>query len=352
VVQPGSRLDALTALRFLAAVTIVIHHSRDTFIPADWIAGMPLDSAVSFFFVLSGFILTYTYPELPSARHVGKFWLARFARLWPVHIATLVLTSFTVPTTRIVDPLVLASNVAMVQAWVPLPAFFFSGNAVSWSIATEWGFYALFPLLILSFRTNWPLKLFFAALMLYILVRISSTLPDYSADYRGPSNFGVLYFSPLARLSEFLVGMCVALSWRAVRPRLDSNVFLWTAAEVAAVLLFVAYVLFGRSYVLSVATQHGSAAFLVWFIRADLVPCFAIIMFVMASGTGIIGRLLACRPCVYLGEVSFCIYMLHAILIANLKNSPEIMALPVAVKFSLLTACVIGASMLAYHLIE
>ena len=46
---------------------------------------------VSFFFVLSGFILTYAYPTLPDAEAVRRFWVARFARLWPVHIVAALL---------------------------------------------------------------------------------------------------------------------------------------------------------------------------------------------------------------------------------------------------------------------
>jgi peptidoglycan/LPS O-acetylase OafA/YrhL len=53
------RLDALTGLRFFAALAIVIHH---TFRLPEW----PLPQSVSFFFVLSGFILAHVYPELPT----------------------------------------------------------------------------------------------------------------------------------------------------------------------------------------------------------------------------------------------------------------------------------------------
>lgn len=347
------RLEALTTLRFLAAFAIVIHHSRATFIPAEWIAGLPLDGAVSFFFVLSGFILTYTYPELPTARDVGRFWLARFARLWPIHVATLILWTLTVgPQLRIHNPLVLAANTAMVHAWIPLPAYFFSGNGVSWSIATEWGFYAMFPFLIRSLRSNWPLKLFGAALVLYVLVRISSTLPDYSGDNPGPSNFGVLYFNPLARLFEFVLGMCIAVVWSAVRPKLGTNRLAWTVAELTAVSLLVIYVLYARDYIFSIIQQATSGTFIQYLVHADLMVCCAIIIFVMASGTGFVGKLLTGRVLVYLGEISFSIYMLHWIIITTLQKYPELLGLPVALKFSMMTACVIAASMLTYHLIE
>src|SRR5262245_19632502 len=66
---------------------ILVLHSRGFFgIPPHWAHDVPLYHGVSFFFVLSGFILTYAYPSLPDARAVRRFWVARFARLWPLHI--------------------------------------------------------------------------------------------------------------------------------------------------------------------------------------------------------------------------------------------------------------------------
>lgn len=57
-------LPALTGLRFFAAIAIVLHHMRGTFgFPSDFLTQFPLGNGVSFFYVLSGFILTYVYRE-------------------------------------------------------------------------------------------------------------------------------------------------------------------------------------------------------------------------------------------------------------------------------------------------
>jgi len=114
------KLNALTGLRFFAAFAIVFHHSRGTFLPVDAMSRWPLDSAVSFFFVLSGFILTHVYPELPTRKHVTKFFLARFARLWPVHVLTLVLALLLFPEVILRSGWwALGANIAAVQAWIP-----------------------------------------------------------------------------------------------------------------------------------------------------------------------------------------------------------------------------------------
>src|SRR5512135_575734 len=83
------KLDALTSLRFIAAATIVLHHSKGNFgFSETAFSNFSLDHGVSFFFVLSGFILAYVYPKLNGPGHAGRFLLARFARIWPAHLFT------------------------------------------------------------------------------------------------------------------------------------------------------------------------------------------------------------------------------------------------------------------------
>lgn len=88
-----TQLRALTGLRFIAAFAIVIHHSRGLFFTPEALAPYPLDIGVSLFFVLSGFILTYVHPKLPTRHDIYRFYIARFARIWPVHLASLALAA-------------------------------------------------------------------------------------------------------------------------------------------------------------------------------------------------------------------------------------------------------------------
>src|SRR5947208_9971420 len=88
-VRPVARLDALTGLRFWFAFLVVMHHSLE-----HWFGPRVYPVAdfgyigVDFFFVLSGFVLTWSWrPELRARR----FWWHRFARIWPLHLTTLVL---------------------------------------------------------------------------------------------------------------------------------------------------------------------------------------------------------------------------------------------------------------------
>jgi hypothetical protein len=89
------KLNALTSLRFFAAALIVLHHSRGRFgFSENLLYPFQPDQAVSFFFVLSGFILVYVYPSLNSWKDKRRFLLTRFVRLWPVHLATWLLANY------------------------------------------------------------------------------------------------------------------------------------------------------------------------------------------------------------------------------------------------------------------
>ncbi len=84
-------------------------------------------AGVSFFYVLSGFILYYNYVDLTDR---GFFWVARFARIWPVHIFTLVLIFCVLPFNWLDGhaswEITLPANILLLHAWLP-----FQGSGLS-----------------------------------------------------------------------------------------------------------------------------------------------------------------------------------------------------------------------------
>ena len=115
-----SSLDALTGLRFIAAVTVVFVHAFK-FGQGSTTLGPWAANAVTFFFVLSGFILTYVYHERLKQTGLLKFYWARFARIWPLHICCLLLTLWVLGNLSGRHPpnfaVKLAAHVATVQSW-------------------------------------------------------------------------------------------------------------------------------------------------------------------------------------------------------------------------------------------
>jgi peptidoglycan/LPS O-acetylase OafA/YrhL len=356
----GVRLDALTSLRFFAALAIVVEHSRGSLLSENVLAQWPLDQAVSFFFVLSGFVLIHVYPDLPNTQAIARFWLARAARIWPAHLGALVVLLFLAGNQihRLLgtdSASIIIANLLLVHAWIPLRDFYFSLNAVSWSISTEIGFYLLFPILILGFKSTWHWKLFAAAALLIGLMAICTVwlLPGYSDHYNGVTTTGLLYISPPGRLLEFVLGMCCGLWWNRIRPRLGSNVIAWTMVEVAALAFALWCVQDGRLHVTALVQSSSLPVAQEWLVHASGCFGFVILIWVMASGTGLVGRSLTFPPLIFLGEISYGIYLLHQVLIFGYSVHPDIMPpIPTALRWPAFLAVLLTTSSLSYFLLE
>jgi peptidoglycan/LPS O-acetylase OafA/YrhL len=319
------RLDALTGLRFLAAFAIIMHHSRDVFFPAILVDGLPLATGVSLFFVLSGFILAYVYSSLPTKYDILHFYVARIARVWPVHIFALLLFLVVVPVSVTTETML--ANVLMVHGWIPLKSFYFSYNAVSWSISTEFGFYLLFPLLIAGFKVNWLFKLIGSVALVLIAIALCQKfdIPDYSPNFEGISNHGVLYINPLVRLLEFTIGMCFALFWTRASLYLTNSIIVWSLLEVLAVSLLSWHLMYGRSYLYGFIVHQSIAPVSVSYLKfADGGVFFGLLIFSLASGAGIFARILSTPAFVFLGEISYSAYMTHLVLISAYQNHRDV----------------------------
>lgn len=115
---------------------------------------------VSFFFILSGFVLSFAYNERIMNRKISfsEYFVARIARIYPLHLFTLIIA---LPFTLVkmfhgeflIESLKITLNGLLLQSWVPKSEFYFSLNAPSWSISNEFFFYTLFPFLVLLFKT-------------------------------------------------------------------------------------------------------------------------------------------------------------------------------------------------------
>ena len=348
------RLDALTSLKFFAAFAIVIHHSG-YFLPPDILTGWPLDHGVSFFFVLSGFILVHVYPELPPAQSVRAFFIARAARFGP-RICFVALMLALVGTENVYgDFFAVIANLLLLQGWVPIKDVFFSLNDLSWTVSTELGFYVLFPLLIYRFENTWWWKLLGSVCLLSLLIVICTVfnIPGFNPNYNGVTNFGLLYINPLGRLFEFVLGMSTALAWRRFRPTTGNHIAFWTVIELASILL----VLWNARYLTWLAIFHvRSTPFPVteeWIIHAGSCLSVAFLVFCFASGTGLIGRFLCLSPMVFLGDISYAMYLLHQVLIRGyLVNMKWAHSAPMTIKFPIFLGALLISSTAVYLWVE
>jgi peptidoglycan/LPS O-acetylase OafA/YrhL len=319
--QRQQKLDALTSMRFVAAAMIVIGHASLVFGSIGIQIPVPTGQGVSFFFVLSGFILAYNYPNLANASQIRHFYLARFARVWPLHAFTCILwIGLIYKFDRTYFPGLegvgrLLANIFLLQAWVPFKDWSLSFNGVSWSLSAEFFFYACFPFLIAAWKRSWHWLFLGQVFVVVAMVSIGHfwSLPPED-EYRGIGLLGVLYFNPLVRILEFTIGITTAQIVRQVSgARISISSWQWFVLELAAILGVVMSLLSAASFSGLSNTLGTSVAY--YFTREGLWLFWAILIGVFALSHGPITRLLSARFPVFLGEISFSLYLCHSLTI-------------------------------------
>src|SRR6476661_11002704 len=190
-------LRSLTSLRFFAAALVVMHHIS-VFAPGLGVIGLLTPSGyvgVTFFFVLSGFVLTYSWNADDRA---PRFYRRRFARVYPVHLLFLVVGM--VPALGNPYWSALPANLTLLQAWSPNEMVSRSFSGVSWSLSCELFFYATFPMLIgLLARARHRLRLGAVLFGLALVVGLVMQARQASVGLW-------LFHLPLFRLVEFMGG--------------------------------------------------------------------------------------------------------------------------------------------------
>jgi peptidoglycan/LPS O-acetylase OafA/YrhL len=339
-----TRLDGLTSLRFFAAMMIVIYHSNALFglTPGHFV----LAQGVSFFYVLSGFILTMVYPSLDDAAARRGFWRARFARIWPAYLAALLLGAWLLGYRWKTGPAL--AYVGMVQAWIPRPEYYFAYNAPGWSVSVEFFFYLLFPVLVHAWERTWKWKLPVVAALAVGMMLLSNQVAGPGATV---TSTGLLVVNPLARLFEFVLGMSVARAWRA-RPA-TTGFGVATALELAALGACVLSMRWSQpiaSWLLSTPLGGGGS---VWFSVAGSAPAFAALVYVVAHGRGALSRVLSLKPLVLLGEVSYSIYLLHqTLLLAYTPHADDVPVVPPWAQGAIFLVVLVLVSYLVWHFVE
>jgi peptidoglycan/LPS O-acetylase OafA/YrhL len=295
-----ARLPSLTGLRFAAAFLVFGFHADIERIVAagptrnvmDWVFG-PGAAGVSFFFVLSGFVLTWSVRPGETA---WQFWRRRIAKIYPNHAVTATAAlAVAAVTGAYLSAAVVVPNLLLVQAWVPDSRVFFGLNTVSWSLACEAFFYAMFPLLHRALVRRLPgAALWPATVACFALVWL---VPVASQLLRPADRYWFIWVFPVTRLPEFVAGMLLARIVQEGRWRLTR---VWPIA-----------VLTGVTYLTSR-----------WWLPDDfrLVAGSAVplALFVAAVGAAdAAGRRgpFSTRGAVWLGEVSYAFYLVHQLVL-------------------------------------
>jgi Predicted acyltransferases len=300
-----ARLDSLTGLRWWAAFAVFLYHVR-LFAPIPFTGFVQWGNfGVTFFFVLSGFVLTWSARPTVSAT---TFWWRRFSRIYPSHFVALLLAipvfySFSPdpaqPWVKPVSVGILMLSVVLLQGWSNDPTILFSGNPAAWTLTCEAFFYALHPALHRGFvglTKRAALLVTGGVILVAFAFRISVMVWPHSWMSALPL--------PVTRLSEFVVGIGIAramlLGWRLhVRP---IWCYLITAIAMAALTLAV----------MSKTSNPIVHFFLSTSNEWVIVLCAATIAAVAHRDIGGGFSLLRSRLLVTLGAWSYAFYLVHA----------------------------------------
>ena len=301
------RLPRLTSMRFYAALMVVAYHwatQLPSLRPVAPLVGHGY-VAVSFFFVLSGFVLTWNHRPDTSTL---DFYRRRLARIWPLHLLTTAAAVVLLwGAGRAQAPTTLALTLALLHTWAPTLSTTFAYNSPSWSLSCEAFFYVLFPLLVLPARRMRRVGPTVVVLALVVLVTTAASVLLVPGAFRWQLGYQ-LSTNPIVRLPEFVLGVLLAQAMRSGwRPRLSLPQALAVAG--AGYLVLLALTPIWPAAGLGQVTQPVGNLVMVG-------PCALVIAAAATADLAATTGHLTHRHLVRLGEWSFAVYLCHQLVFA------------------------------------
>lgn len=288
-------INSLQSLRGIFALIIFFHHFN--FLKGQggmFAAGG--DAGVAFFFVLSGFVLSYGYENkidsiCNNISQYGYFIGKRISKLFPLHFLGLLWAIALVKFNFSIQDLL---NFLFLQAWIPFPEWYFSGNSVGWCLSDFVFFYFLFPLIFMKIKSPKYQNMIKVTILIYIFILIPLV----------PNNFidGFIYINPISRLSDFLLGMLLFQVYKVRNKQLKSN------TNIKFLKIFSIFLFLGTVYLWYFSPERYRLNILWW-------PsvCFIIYLFSLESKVGFLNNKLL----VWFGDMSFSFYLVHALYIRS-----------------------------------
>ena len=358
---PRNHFIALDSWRGICALMVAAGHLKTSGVYTSLMIATTSYRFVDFFFVLSGFVIAHAARDSIAAdgRRVWSFLIRRLGRLWPLHLVLLLgfiayqallagANAAGVDTGQqafsgSTDLKWLPANIFLVQAWgfVPLATW----NIPAWSISAEIAAYSVFAVCFgLAGRRGWiPMLLIGIGALVVLAVA-------------GAPGMKATHDIALARcLAGFVTGAFIHALWTEIP---DLKIPFASALELATVVI----VFLAVSYL---PADYGIL----------VIPIFAATVLLFAYESGVVSRWLKRKPGQVLGELSYSIYMVHALLAVCIlsvvalapkfgiggialgpvaHNSTGIVTMA-GVSDALLVAfllLVVGLSMLSFHWIE
>jgi peptidoglycan/LPS O-acetylase OafA/YrhL len=316
-------LTGLTALRGLAAWWVVFYHFAPflyAHLPVNiWLISKKGFLAVDLFFILSGFVIFYTYQHSLTAnsQSIRNFFVKRLARVYPLHLLILlgylgfVLVLYfakgVVPDASSFSLTQFGLQLFLLQAWGFSEGAAFSWNYPAWSISTEFFAYLLFPIMLLWLKPQrWPtlflvagigmtivaLILFYFALGICPGTMVSDQIQVVSTPKICSLNRMIDQTSLLRCALQFFIGVCLCVLYLRSGAQRARWGFISLCLGIACLILGI-----------WLRVNDVYFATLSW----------ALLVFGVAVEPWLVKKILCHRPLVWLGNISYATYLCHAL---------------------------------------
>jgi peptidoglycan/LPS O-acetylase OafA/YrhL len=292
------RIPQLTFTRFIAAFLIVAYHFGKIVYPFSIPVLKPLvenlNVLVSYFFILSGFVLAVsTFKSMSEGKTIQfkSFIKPRLARLYPMFLFALVLF-FIFGQKLHFSWIDIVLNLSLLQAWIP--PYPLSLNSPAWAISVEILFYISFPFLINKLFNKKSDTLIWLAvtswlcntLLLYLNIEIFKAGRDF------------MFFFPPFHLLTFIVGVCSGLLFMRHHQQLQKYISYMTVSAFLAI-GFSIYLFISKQPIITY--QHNGL----------FAPTFLLFIYWFSLSKSFIVKIFSLRFFQYLGELSYAIYILQ-----------------------------------------
>lgn len=332
-------INTLTSLRFFFAMMVFGAHCYVIDVFFDKHLFKEGFVGVSFFFVLSGFIIAYNYQYKLLENEIGKrtFWVARIARVYPLHWFTLfiaIILGNCVIASDCIDWLRhFLASLTLTNAYIPQPDYFFSFNSPSWSLCCEQLFYFSFPFLI-PLAKNYKRLLYIFVLMAVVVMAGMYFTPEDKIK-------GYWYVNPLTRFPDFIVGMLLFRLYEYLKDKgITSRQ--GSVLEIISIIIFLAFYLYASEIP-----------------RVYRYSCYywlpvSMVLIVFSLQKGIFSRVLSNRFLVTGGEISYSFYLIHLLVLLPYVEWQKGTDIKIAwyVSVPVLFCIIILLSLLSYRFFE
>ena len=327
-----TKIPSLTGLRALAAFWVLMLHFGNA-VTTGWPSPFRRVFAggfigVDLFFVLSGFILSWNYLDTTGALNCtrAEFWRARAARILPLYYASLMLAlplflllqfqQGNTPESIRSALITAASTLSLIQAWVKPSSN--PWNNPAWSLSVEVALYLAFPLLAAwiwrkSLRRVFQITaLTYGATILFALLFFA--LHGHPSEWKWePITDASIWIpwlgcNPLVHFHELLLGALAYLVLRAEQTGARKE---WISGPQAVWISSAAVIL--------LLIWRGPIPFMAVLVGIYS-PLFALLIYGLAKQQGLAAKILSTRTFVFLGEISFALYLTHLTVWQNMEG--------------------------------